>query len=140
MEFDVIHRVSAMELGICLTAKLVIITVGMGDFYRLCYQRMREATGRDLSLLKFTRYMAKMPQRLVNIHVWLMEGAPASSPTCVALRKHCCYDQRKRLNYHQKQRALRLTWRTCPKGASPRLGNLGLHDGTPFGADAVLWD
>ncbi len=97
------------ELKICLTAKLVSITVGMGHLYRLCYQRMREATGRDLSLLKFTRHMAKMPQRLVSITAWLMEGAPASSPTCIALRKYCCYDQRKRLNYHQKQRASCLT-------------------------------
>ena len=95
-----------MELKICRTAKLVSITVGKGHLYRLCYQRMREATGRDLSLLKFTRYMATMPQRLVSILQWLMEGAPASSPTCIALRKYCCYDKRKHLNYHQKQRAL----------------------------------
>ena len=109
MNFHVIHRVSALELKICLTAKLVNITVGMGQLYKLCYQRMREATGRDLSLLKFTRYMAKMPRRLMSITAWLAEGTPASSPTCVALRKYCCYDQRKRLNYHQKQRALCLT-------------------------------
>ena len=109
MNFHVIHRVSALELKICLTAKLVSITVGMGHLYKLCYQRMREATGRDLSLLKFTRYLATTPQRLVNITAWLMEGAPASSPTCIALRKYCCYDKRKRLNFHQKQRALCLT-------------------------------
>ena len=32
--------------------------------------------------------------------------APASSPLCAALRNYyyCCYDKRKRLNYHQKQR------------------------------------
>ena len=105
MGFHVIHRVSALELKICLAAKLVSITVGMGHLYRLCYQRMREATDRDLILLKFTRYMAKMPQRLMNIHIWLMEGAPAFSATCIALRKYCCYDKSKRLNYHQKQRA-----------------------------------
>ena len=44
MDFHVIHRVSALELKICLTAKLVSITVGMGHLYRLCYERMREAT------------------------------------------------------------------------------------------------
>ena len=65
------HNPSAavLELKICLTAKLVSITVGMGHLYRLCYQRMRDATGRDLSLQKFTRYMAKMPSRLVSLHV-----------------------------------------------------------------------
>lgn len=109
MNFHVIHRVSALELKICLTAKLVSITVGMGRLYRLCYERMREATGRDLSLLKFTRYLATLPQRLVSLAAWLKEGAPESSPTCIALRKYCCYDKRKRLNYHQKQRALCLT-------------------------------
>jgi hypothetical protein len=109
MNFHVIHRVSALEFNICLTAKLVSITVGMGHLYRLCYERMREATGRDLSLLKFTRYLANNPQRLLSITTWLLEEAPASSPTCTALRKYCCYDKRKRLNYHQKQRASCLT-------------------------------
>lgn len=70
---------------------------------------MREATGRDLSLLKFTRYLATKPQRLVSLTAWLAQGAPANSPTCIAPRKYCCYDRRKRLNYHQKQRALGLT-------------------------------
>lgn len=88
MNFHVIHRVSALELQICLTAKLVSITVGMGHLYRLCYQRMREASGRDLSLLKFTRYLATMPQRLVSLTEWLIEGAPATSHTCMALRKY----------------------------------------------------
>jgi hypothetical protein len=109
MDFHIIHRVSELEFKICLTAKLVSITVGMGHLYRRCYERMREATGRDLSLLKFTRYLARHPQRFVSIHAWLLEGAPATSSTCIALRKYCCYDQRKRLNYHQKQRALSLT-------------------------------
>jgi hypothetical protein len=109
MNFHVIHRVSELELKICLTAKLVSITVGMGHLYRHCYERMREATGRDLSLLKFTRYLAQMPQRLISLTAWLMEGAPEASPICISLRKYCCYDKRNRLNYHQKQRALGLT-------------------------------
>lgn len=85
------------------------ITVGMGHLYWLCYEAMHEATGRDLSLLKFTRYMGKMPQHLVRLTTWLMEGAPAASDTGIAQRKYCCYDKRKRLNYHQKQRAICLT-------------------------------
>lgn len=109
MNFHVIHRVSALELKICLTAKLVSITIGMGHLYRACYERMREATGRDLSLLKFTRYLAKQPQRLVSLTAWIVEGSPETSPTCTALRKYCCYDKRKRLNYLQKLRASGLT-------------------------------
>ena len=104
MNFHVIHRVSELELKICLTARLVSITIGMGHLYRLCYERMREATGRDLSLLKFSRYVANTPSRLVRISAWLAQGAPADAPTCAALRNYCCYDKRKRLNYHQKQR------------------------------------
>lgn len=100
---------AVLELMGCLTAKRVSITVGMGHLYRLCYERMREATGRDLSLQKFTRYLATLPQRLVSITAWLTQGAPESSPICIALRKYCCYDKRKRLNYHQKQRALGLS-------------------------------
>ena len=98
---ELLRRHGSLDVEVALNGKR--------HLYRLCYERMREATDRDLSLLKFTRYMAQKPQRLVSLTTWLIEGAPASSDTCIALRKYCCYDQRKRLNYHQKQRALGLT-------------------------------
>ena len=41
MNFHVIHRVSALELSICLTAKLVSITSGMGHLYQLCYDKRK---------------------------------------------------------------------------------------------------
>lgn len=111
MSFDVIHRVSALEFRIHITARLIMITVGTGHLYKLCYQRIRELTGRDLSLMKFSKYLANNPARLERICAWLANGALLEEPTstCQALRKYCCYDKRKRQNYHEKQRAISLS-------------------------------
>lgn len=81
MNFNVIHRLSALELEICLSAKH---HDRHGTFYSGCYKRMREATGRHLRPLKFTRHLAKQPQRLLSLSAWIVEGAPETSRTCTA--------------------------------------------------------
>jgi len=103
MDFAIIHRVSKLEFEINLTAKLVTITLGLGHLYALCFERMRETTQRDLSLMKFSRYLSNNPSRVIQLSEWLTQGAPADAGTCIALRKYCCYDKRKRLNFHQKK-------------------------------------
>lgn len=103
MDFAVIHRVSKLEFEISITAKLVTITLGIGQLYALCFQRMRETTQRDLSLMKFTRYLSHYPSSVIQISEWLAQGAPATANTCISLRKYCCYDKRKRQNFHQKK-------------------------------------
>ena len=64
---------------------------------RLCYERMRERTGRDLGMMKFSNYIAGNPGRVARICARLARGADASDGTCRALRKYCCHDKRKRL-------------------------------------------
>jgi hypothetical protein len=103
MDFAIIHRVSKLEFEINLTAKLVTITLGLGHLYALCFERMRETTQRDLSLMKFSRYLSNNPSRVIQLSEWLTQGAPADAGACIALRKYCCYDKRKRLNFHQKK-------------------------------------
>jgi hypothetical protein len=121
MGFKVVHRASALELRICLSARLLAITIGTGHLYRLCYERMRERTGRDLSMMKFSRYIANNPNRVARVCAWLTHGADGSENTCRALRKYCCYDKRKRPNHHQKERGVSLTWRVCPIGVSEKI-------------------
>ncbi len=106
MNFQVIHRVSALELRICLTASLVTITLGTGHLYRLCHAKILEHTGRDLSLLKFSKYLAKDLKNVEEISQWLVTGADQGAHVCQALVKYCCYDKRKRLNYHEKRRRI----------------------------------
>lgn len=106
MKFHIIHRVSELELKICLTASLIMITVGLGHLHGLCQAKMYELTGRDLSLLKFSRYIAKDPSRMKTICDWLTAGAPADDHICQSLRKYCCYDKRKRENYQEKLRRI----------------------------------
>jgi hypothetical protein len=40
LNFHVIHRVSELELHICLTASLIMITVGVGHLHQLCHAKM----------------------------------------------------------------------------------------------------
>ena len=65
LNFHVIHRVSELELGICLTASLIMITVGIGHLHQICHAKMFELTGTDLSLLKFSRYVRACPRNAV---------------------------------------------------------------------------
>jgi hypothetical protein len=106
LNFHVIHRVSELELRICLTASLIMITVGIGHLYQLCHAEMFALTGRDLSLLKFSQYISKHPARMTRICDWLTAGAQGDDPICQSLRKYCCYDKRKRENYQQKLRRI----------------------------------
>ena len=110
-QHELLHRVSALEFRIHITAQLIMITVGTGHLYKLCYERIRELTGRDLSMMKFSKYLAANPARLERIGAWLVNGALPEEPTstCQALRKYCCYDKRKRLSYHEKRRAISLS-------------------------------
>ena len=106
MNFHVIHRVSALELRICLTASLITITMGTGHLYKLCYARIYEETGRDLSLMKFSKYISRDLRRLQEICQWFQAGGSPEEHASQSLVKYCCYDKRKRLNYHQKQRLI----------------------------------
>ena len=106
MNFHVIHRVSALELRICLTASLITITVGTGHLFKLCHARIYQQTGRDLSMIKFSKYLSKDIGRMRDICQWLKEESLPDEQTNKALVKYCCYEKRKRLNYHQKQRQI----------------------------------
>lgn len=106
LNFHVIHRISELELHICLTASLIMITVGIGHLHQLCHAKMFALTGRDLSLLKFSGYIGKEPTRMKRICDWLVAGAQGDDPICQSLRKYCCYDKRKRENYQEKLRRI----------------------------------
>jgi len=87
-------------------ASLITITMGTGHLYKLCYARIYEETGRDLSLMKFSKYISRDLHRLQEICQWLQAGGSPEEHASQPLVKYCCYDKRKRLNYHQKQRLI----------------------------------
>lgn len=87
-------------------ASLITITMGTGHLYKLCYARIYEETGRDLSLMKFSKYISRDLHRLQEICQWLQAGGSPEEHASQSLVKYCCYDKRKRLNYHQKQRLI----------------------------------
>ena len=101
LNFDVLHRVSERQLRIHLTARLLVITACTNWLYKKYYQIIKKAHARDLSLLKFLNYVMKKPQRIPSLCAGLSGTKEQLKDLCATLKKYCCYDIRKRKNFHQ---------------------------------------
>jgi hypothetical protein len=90
-----------MQLRVLLTARLMIVAAWASKLYGPCVRREQESMGRDLSLLKFIRYLARHP-RIAGSLAGMLEGnAGHEQRTLCASAKYCCYDKRKRANFNQ---------------------------------------
>jgi len=93
--FDTIHNVSARQLHVLLTARLIMITFINHKIFNPLWKKINKVSGKSLSMMKFMRYIQKnldvMP-RLVNIE-------NISERSMKAMFRFCTYDQRKRSNF-----------------------------------------
>jgi hypothetical protein len=110
LNFSAIHRVSEIELRSILTMRLLLITEGTNVFYRLCYHHIKTHHDRDLSLQKFLKRLGRSPELAGMIIDALIAsdrdpGMPESKETEKTwdhLVRYCCYDKRKRKNFHDQ--------------------------------------
>lgn len=109
LDFATVHRLCETQLRILLTARLMLIAAWANGLYTLCSRRVRESHGRELSLLKFTNYLARHPQMAGSL-ARMQEGATGNEERMLnALARYCCYDKRKRANFNETWDALALT-------------------------------
>jgi Transposase DDE domain len=104
LNFSSIHRVSETELKVLLTVRLLLITEGTNRLYALCYKRIKDCHGKDLSLQKFLKRLGQDPGLMGDIHEAL-ESGQNEGRTWEHLRKYCCYEKRKRPNYFEQCRS-----------------------------------
>jgi len=101
LDFATVHRLCATQLRILLTAKLMLSAAWAHHLYGPCVRRVRESQGRELSLLKFIRYLAHHPQMAGPLAAMLEGDTEHEQRTLRAMVKYCCYDKRKRANFNQ---------------------------------------
>lgn len=103
LNFSSIHRISETELKVLLTVRLLLITEGTNRLYALCYKRIKEDYGKDLSLQKFLKRLGQDPGLMEDIYDAL-ESDQKEGRTWEHLKKYCCYEKRKRPNYFDQCR------------------------------------
>lgn len=106
MQFPCLHRGSKLQLVILLKARLLIITACTNLAYGPLERTLRENYARRLSLLKFMRFLAQSPARLIRVLRSLAAGEHENRALQETLVRYCCYDQRKRQNYSEMWEAL----------------------------------
>jgi hypothetical protein len=104
-----IHNVSSCQLRILVLARLIAAVLLQALIYRPACRRIRNTHGRILSLLKFTKYLVRLPNRMSEILRALLD-TPGPHPVWDALARYCTYDKRKRLNFVQKMEACFEAW------------------------------
>jgi hypothetical protein len=107
--FATVHRLCETQLRILLTARLMLAAAWANNLYGPYCQRVRETLGRDLSLLKFTRYLARNPHMAQSLARVLAGDTEREEQTLQAMVKYCGYDRRKRANFNQIWDSLALT-------------------------------
>lgn len=106
LKFDVLHRVSKIQLQILLKTRLLIITAA-ARLYRPLERLLWRKYGRRLSLLKFMKYLASNPRHLQRLVDSTGCNDDQSDALEKALLKYCSYDKRtKRLNFNETWEAL----------------------------------
>ncbi len=97
-----LHHVSAIQARVLLLARLITITRAYERLFTPLARQVLATSGRCLSVLKFTRYLSRHPERW-----WQLAQQPLSADLEQTLVRYCTYDQRTRPNFpHQCECAL----------------------------------
>jgi hypothetical protein len=100
--FDQMHQVSATQLRLLLTARLIMLVIAFhGAFVPLC-EAIRRHAHKQLSLMKFMRYTSQNPDQLPSLlapNLW-------DQRLLDALAHYCTYDRRARQNFVQSVQSL----------------------------------
>ena len=97
MSFDKVHRVAQCQAYILFYARMIYIALVFSMFNR-CSSIVSEEYGKDLSILKFTRYVAGNPSLCAKL-CEEMEARPGREIEAVA--RYCAYETRRRESYSQ---------------------------------------
>lgn len=102
LNFSKIHKISEKQLSVLLFARLIMIVVGTQYLFHLYCVRIHSKYERELSLMKFIKYMQKNVENLVELV--LSRNADLKTDTNIdkVLLKYCTYDKRLRSNFIQQ--------------------------------------
>jgi hypothetical protein len=103
MQFDKIHNVSFNQLQVLLTARLTMIVLCTHGLFLPISRRISRQYNRDLSMLKFMKYIEKNQTEIFNLIPLRIfdNNLSATENADLKLIRYCAYDVRKRVNISQ---------------------------------------
>ncbi|HYK91325.1 MAG TPA: IS4 family transposase [Acidobacteriota bacterium] len=93
--FEKVHNVPEIQLRVLLNARLIMITLAYERLFSPLVGQVYRATGKLISLIKFTRYITQnlsVLPRFLNAH-------RLHPQSCRALQRYCTYEKRNRSNF-----------------------------------------
>ena len=101
VKFDLLHRVSKVQLHIILKARLLLIAcctnIILGPLQRSLWKRNQAR----ISLLKLMRFICASPDNLIRAVLSLSADTHEAEPFMKTVLRYCCYDRRNRKNHHE---------------------------------------
>lgn len=101
MAFNQIHNVSKTQLNILLLARFITIIIITQIVFKPCRLIVKNIFNRNLSLLKFTKYVLKNNVKAISIIKEIYDNQKDNMKNIKTLTRYCSYDKRKRENFQQ---------------------------------------
>jgi len=101
LKLDCIHNVSACQLKALTTARMTVIVLCVNIVYHNVRRRITEQYGKQLSLMKATKYLAADIDRIAVV-VEALRTTSGKHPLLDRMARYCTYDKRNRENFDQK--------------------------------------
>lgn len=100
LSFANIHNVSFNQLKILLMARFIMILLCTQCLFSPCREIIKRKLKKELSLLKFIRYITKNPVKIKDIICDVLNNSDSIKNQIKVLARYCSYDKRnKRANY-----------------------------------------
>lgn len=96
--FGKFHNISEVQLWVLLHARLIIITISYQCLYKPLELNIYKQLGKQLSLLKFMRYISRCLINFVSQFI----GAETKDLALQKVARYCCYEKRKRETFLDK--------------------------------------
>lgn len=102
MHFDHIQNVSKNQLIITIIMRMIMFLIITQLIYNPIKIFIYRKLGRNLSLLKLTKYLIRNPIKIASLLQDLKENGDVITHSISTIGRHCVYDKRKRQNFEQQ--------------------------------------
>ncbi len=101
LQFDKIHNVSEYQLYVLLLTRFIIIIMYTQKLYQPCLLSIRKQSSKELSMVKFFKYITANPEKISAILDALYQSTENQKKTLSFVVRYCTYDTRKRINMNE---------------------------------------
>jgi hypothetical protein len=102
MNFDKIHNVSENQLMVILLSRFIMIVICMKFIFSPCKSIIKKNLNKNLSLLKVTNYLIRLPNKIIQIIWELYEYPNILSKNMKVMARYCSYDKRNKRTHYEE--------------------------------------